>query len=382
MKKIWCRIGTIVLCAVLLVTLGAAALAADIEVESTATQVKIPLALALSQSIAGAEFTIDLSEGLTSLKFEKAPGIGAATLTPVIEKNGLFYCGFFGNDNNYTPTGGQLDIGYLVLDYAGGAQTVTIRETRIVRLIDKDNTESNVQGIPTVINITQSTGTPGTGGNTGPGGGGPGGGSSGGAVSPPIVIIEEGDTPLGDSMPFVDVTQDDWFCNAVKYVFDNSLMNGTSATTFAPNANLTRAMLVTILYRYEGEPAVTGGTVFDDVLSGQWYSNAIAWASAGGIVTGYGDGRFGTNDNITREQLATILMRYADWKSLDTSKSADLAAFTDTSDISVWALAAMKWANAEGLIGGRTATTLAPSGNASRAEAATILMRFIENIAK
>ena len=378
MKKIWCTIGTIILCTILMFSFSISAFASSVEVGQSATQVRIPLVLEISESIAGAEFTIELSGGLSSLKLEKAQVIAAATLTQVVEKNGSFYCGFFGSDNNYAPTDGQLNIGYLVLDYSGGAQTVTIRETRIVRLIDKDETASTVQRIPTIINITQSTGN--TGGNSG---GNNGSGADGGGTNiPPIIIIENDSTPLSGNMPFVDVIQGDWFYDAVKYVFDSSLMNGTSATTFAPNANLTRAMLVTILYRYEGEPSATGGTAFTDVPSGYWYSSAIAWASANGIVTGYGDGRFGTNDNITREQFATILMRYAAWKKLDTSKSADLTAFTDASAISSWALAAMKWANAEGLISGRTATTLAPSGNASRAEAATILMRFIEDVVK
>ena len=177
-------------------------------------------------------------------------------------------------------------------------------------------------------------------------------------------------------MPFTDVKTTDWFYDAVKYVYEKGMMNGTSDTTFAPNSNLTRAMLVTSLYRHEGELAITDAAPFTDVASGQWYSDAIAWASANDIVGGYGDGLFGTNDNITREQLATILMRYAKFKRLNTARTTDLAGFDDTADISSWALDAMKWANSEGLVNGRSDTMLAPKGTATRAEVATILMRF------
>ena len=189
--------------------------------------------------------------------------------------------------------------------------------------------------------------------------------------------------PLTDWVnPFADVKESDWFYAAVKYANENGLMNGTSTTTFAPNATLTRAMLVTILYRYAGEPAVTGQNPFSDVAAGQWYTDAIIWANANGIVEGYGGGLFGTDDNITREQLAVILYRFAQKMGLDVSKSANLSGYTDADSISDWALDAMKWANANGLINGRTTTTLEPGGTATRAEAATILMRFLENVIK
>jgi len=178
--------------------------------------------------------------------------------------------------------------------------------------------------------------------------------------------------------PFNDVEDTNWFYDAVKFVSSRGLMNGTGENTFAPNANLTRAMLVTVLYRYEGEPAVSGNGGFTDVPSGQWYTDAIAWAAANGIVNGVGDDRFDPNGNITREQLATILHRYTSLKGGDVTATTDLAKFEDATEISTWATDAMKWANAEGLITGRTATTLAPKGTATRAEVATILMRYIQ----
>jgi len=182
--------------------------------------------------------------------------------------------------------------------------------------------------------------------------------------------------------PFSDVKEGDWFYDSVAFVVQEGLFSGTSATTFSPNEPMTRAMLVTVLYRLEGEPAVTGANSFSDVGSGQWYTDAVIWANANSIVTGYGDGLFGTNDPITREQMAAMLLRYADYKKYNTSKTNDLAAFTDADSIASYALGAMKWANAEGLIIGRTATTLTPTGTATRAEVAVILTRFMEKIAK
>ena len=178
---------------------------------------------------------------------------------------------------------------------------------------------------------------------------------------------------------FTDVTPDDWFYDAVEYVSDNGLMNGVGNNMFDPQGTTTRAMIVTILYRLEGQPDVSGSSPFDDVASGQWYTDAVIWANANGIVLGYGNGKFGPNDLITREQFAAIMYRYANFKGYDTSKAADLSGYTDAGSISGYAVEAMKWANAENLITGRTATTLVPRGEATRAEAAAILMRFINS---
>ena len=150
--------------------------------------------------------------------------------------------------------------------------------------------------------------------------------------------------------------------------------------SLAPNATTTRAMIVTILYRLEGQPAVGGMNPFNDVENGKWFTDAIVWANQKGIVDGYGNRKFGPTDYITREQFAAIMYRYAQFKGYDTSKSADLSAYTDAASVSSWAIAPIKWANAENLITGRSATTLVPKGNATRAEAAAILKRFIENI--
>ena len=187
-------------------------------------------------------------------------------------------------------------------------------------------------------------------------------------------------TPEKPALPFTDVTKGDWFYDAVQYVYDKGMMNGVDGGRFAPNAATSRAMIVTILYRLENEPGVSGKSPFTDVAAGQWYTNAVAWAAANGIVTGTTDTTFAPNGNITREQMAAILYRYASYKGLDVSRQADLSGYADASAISAYAKQAMAWANGQGLITGVTATTLNPGGNAVRAQAATILMRLCEQV--
>ena len=181
---------------------------------------------------------------------------------------------------------------------------------------------------------------------------------------------------------FTDVASTDWYYSSVKYVVNNGLFDGTSSTTFAPNDDMTRAMLVTVLYRLEGEPVVTSSSNFTDVKDGAWYTDAVIWANRNGIVSGYGSGIFGTNDYITREQMASILYNYAEYKGYGLTKTTELTSYTDAASVSAWAVNAMKWAVGEGLIGGTSSTMLSPDGNATRAQVATILMRFVESIAE
>ena len=185
-----------------------------------------------------------------------------------------------------------------------------------------------------------------------------------------------------DDMPFVDVAENDWFYDSVRYVYDNGLMEGTSATTFAPTLTTTRGMVATILWRVEGEVQVDHIMSYPDVEPNTWYTEAVRWATAEGIMEGYGDGRFGPNDSITREQLATILYRYAKYKGYDVSASDDLSAFVDADQTGDWAVDAVKWAVGSGLLNGKDGGRLDPQGVASRAEVATMLMRFMENIAE
>ncbi|WP_294514995.1 S-layer homology domain-containing protein [uncultured Intestinimonas sp.] len=190
---------------------------------------------------------------------------------------------------------------------------------------------------------------------------------------------DEEPTPTPSGSTFLDVPATAWYYDAVAYVAGRGLMDGTGENLFQPDIDMTRAMLVTILYRLENQPAV-GSSDFTDVPAGQWYTAPAAWAAASGIVDGYGDGRFGPNDAVTREQMAAILYRYAQSKRYPVSAAGSLERYTDAGQVSGWAQDAMLWANVNGLITGNTATTINPLGYASRAEVATILMRFLENM--
>lgn len=182
-------------------------------------------------------------------------------------------------------------------------------------------------------------------------------------------------------IPFEDVKTTDWFYDGVCYAYENGLMQGASSTTFDPNGITSRGMIVTILYRLEGEPTLMSGNIFTDISSGDWYEKAVVWANGKGIVTGYENGKFGPNDPITREQLAAIMYRYADYKGYDTAARTDLSKFSDSSKVSSYAFDALAWANATGLITGINGAMLNPQGEAVRAQTAVILMRFCKEIA-
>ena len=188
------------------------------------------------------------------------------------------------------------------------------------------------------------------------------------------------DTDAWES-PFTDVKSGDWFYDGVAYAYQQGMMNGVSATSFDPYGTTTRGMIVTILYRLEGSPAVSG-SAFNDVADGAYYADAVTWASKNGIVTGFGDGAFGPDQAITREQMAAILYRYAAMKGYAVTDRADLTGFADAGSVSDYAKEAMAWANAAGLITGVTSTTLDPQGGAQRCQAAVILARFCQSIVK
>ena len=181
--------------------------------------------------------------------------------------------------------------------------------------------------------------------------------------------------------PFLDVKDSDWFSADVQYANEQELMSGTSDTTFSPNDTTTRAMLVTILWRLEGRPEASKGNNFTDVKNDQYYYDAVSWASDNLIVSGYSDVQFAPNDSMTREQLATVLYRYANYKEYDTSDKADLSTYKDVQHISGYAVDAFKWANANGIITGTSSDMLEPQGAANRAQIASILRRFCEKYA-
>lgn len=186
-------------------------------------------------------------------------------------------------------------------------------------------------------------------------------------------------TPVS-GLPFTDVAGNDWFLEAVTYVYEAGIMKGVTDTTFAPKSFTTRGQIVTMLYRQEGSPAVSGAASFADVSADAYYAAPVAWAAANGIVNGYDAATFGPDGNVTREQLAAILYRYAQYKHADVSASADLSGFADAGSVSSYAVSAMQWAVGAGIINGRGENQLAPSGTATRAEVATMIMRFVENI--
>lgn len=195
------------------------------------------------------------------------------------------------------------------------------------------------------------------------------------------VEIEVSFREIEIELPFTDVPEGAWYADAAAYVYEHGLMAGTSATTFAPDATTSRSMIATILWRMAGSPVVNYAMDYTDVAQGQWYSEAIRWAASEGIVGGYGNGLFGTNDPITREQFAAMLYRFAQEQGYDVSigENTNILSYTDVADLSEYAISAMQWAVGAGIINGTgDGSTLSPQGQATRAQTAVMLMRFCE----
>lgn len=197
------------------------------------------------------------------------------------------------------------------------------------------------------------------------------------SVSAEIPVEKAPSNPTG--LPYTDVAADSWYYEAVKYVTDQGIMNGTTPTTFSPMTTTSRAMIVTMLWRMEGSPVVNYRMDFTDVKEDAYYAEAVRWAASEGIVDGYEDGTFGPDKTVTREQMATILYRYAQEKQYDVSGRNDLSAFADAARVSAYAKEAMQWAVDAGLISG-IGDNLVPQNGANRAQVATMLMRFAENV--
>ena len=193
---------------------------------------------------------------------------------------------------------------------------------------------------------------------------------------------EDKDDEETTELNFTDVKESDWFFKGVEYVVDKGIMSGVSENEFAPSGKLTRAMLVQMLYNMESRPACDAENAFMDVPVGQWYTDAVIWANDEKIVSGMGDGLFAPNMEITREQMVVMLYNYAKYKGYDVTASADLSKFADTASVSAWAQPAMQWAVAEGYISGMGDSQLAPQGTATRAEIASVIMRFMEATAE
>ncbi len=195
-------------------------------------------------------------------------------------------------------------------------------------------------------------------------------------VEEPKEEVEE--TVVFSEDTFVDVKTEDWYYKSVEYVYKNNLMQGTE-NGFEPESKMTRAMLACVIYRMENPDEALSENTFDDIKSGRWYTDAVVWAASNGIVNGVTEKEFAPDENITREQMAAIMFRYAKFKNMDISSDADMnESFTDIDEISEYAVSAFKWANSNGIINGETKSLLNPKGDATRAQVATILMRFCE----
>lgn len=205
--------------------------------------------------------------------------------------------------------------------------------------------------------------------------------SSSGTTTTPTAPTTPANPVPDKAMSFTDVKSNDWYYSSVRYAYDNGLFSGVSHDSFGPGDSMDRSMLATVLYSLDGKPAA-GKSGFADVADGAWYADAVAWAAEHGIVSGVGGGAFTPGGTITREQLAVMLYRYAQYKGYDVSKTADLSGYADQDKLSDWAARAVQWACGSGLMNGRSAAQLAPEGTLTRAEAATMLKAFCENVKK
>ena len=188
---------------------------------------------------------------------------------------------------------------------------------------------------------------------------------------------------MEETPAFQDVKTSDWFYNAVQYVAGEGLMSGVSASSFGPSVNLSRAMLAQMLYAMEGKPAVSGASGFSDVPTGEWFASAVNWAAAQGVVAGTGGSQYSPNSPLTREQMAQILYSYAKYKGYDTTQGGmAVREFADSDKISGWAAEAVSWAVSEGLLSGSDGNRLNPTGTATRAQVAQVLMNFCQNVAQ
>ena len=172
-----------------------------------------------------------------------------------------------------------------------------------------------------------------------------------------------------------------WYYDAVEFMYDRGVMKGMTSTTFEPETQMSRAMLVVSIYRLAGSPSSSGSSIYPDVPDGMWYTDAIVWATKAGIIKGMEEGKFNPNSVVTREQMVTVLYRYAIYCGFDTTASSDLSGYYDTGNIQAYALPAMRWAVGMGLIKGIDSTTLDPAGGATRAQVTTILTRFYKTYA-
>jgi hypothetical protein len=319
------------------------------------------------------ESGLDIDNNSIVLTSSLGSGVSAVISEKTVDGFQIRYqAGFLSTENRFQNYAVQ-PVCTVTFRYLGSTPATVrfdnLKVWRLVNTVDGVKLEQSVvSGWSRTVSVSRGTEIPPGGtGNTVPDAGGTGSGGSG---------------VLGaTTIDFEDVQPGDWYYSAVQYVAAAKLIAGTTPTTFEPNTPLTRGMFATILYRLAGSPAVVGNNPFSDVTSGQWYTDAVIWASASGVVNGYTSSTFGPNDVLTREQLVTMLYRYASFKgySVTAGQTGQLSGMTDSGKVSSFAVTAFKWAYASNIIHGTTPTTLSPLGNASRAEGAKIMMDFMES---
>lgn len=362
LKQIIKRAGTALLCALLLLSSAQAANItsdiAQITLDAEQTTFMVEVSIAQDEYFAGAEFGVDLPEGVTvtGITFLDT-AIQNASKSPQLVKDGRYFFGFYDTKNSFS---GSYDVARLTFTYSGSDDaTIALGHSKIVTILDDGSTTGDTSSEPFTIQVTRETSGGGSTGGGSTGGGSTGGGSTGGGTD-----IDEPDTPLGE-LPFVDVEADSWYTEAVAYVSGEGLMVGTSDTTFSPDMETTRGMIMTVLARMSG---------VDTQGSNPWYQLGMEWA----VEQGVSDGTV-PEAVITREQLVTMFYRYAGLQGMDlTCDGAAAQAFSDWENVADWAAEAMAWAVDTDLVEGVGGNTLAPQGTATRAQVATILMRFAQ----
>lgn len=319
------------------------------------TAFSVALSLSEDQPFAGAEFGLDLPEGVTLAKVDYLDdAVQSAAHTPQVQRDGRTYFGFYQGRNAFQ---GEYQVARLTFTYTGEEQVdIVLGSSSIVTLNEDGTAAGDADSTPFTIQVTRT------------------GSSSGGSFSGSSTHLPDEDIPLG-SAPFTDISGH-WAEDEILRAVELGLFKGTSETTFSPDLPLSRAMLVTVLHRQEGTPAVPSAG-FGDVDQGSWYTKAVDWAAWNSIVKGVGGNRFAPDASITREQAAVMLFRYASYLGMDTSFAGDLSAFADQNAVSPWAKEAMGWAVKQGLLKGTGEGLLDPQGTATRAQTAVLLLRLL-----
>ncbi len=331
------------------------------------------LTLHVDRDFAGAEFGIKVSDGSIIDEVTLDNGIKSVSsdlVTPQTVKNGVRYFGFTDKVNVFKS--GDYKVATIKGTYEGTSPVkVTLESSKIV-YIDGTASIGDSSAAPFEVVLSRSSSSS---GDSGRSSGGSGSSGKSDPENPPV------STPA-KPMQFNDVSPNDWFYNDIKNAYDLKLMNGISENSFSPHAPTQRCMILTILYRLENTPAVKSPAPFSDVATTEYYSDAIAWAVEIGLAKGYSDKTFKPSQPISRQDLAVFLYRYAQYKGYDVSNTAALSKFSDSKNIGDWAISAMSWCNASGIINGTTNTALEPSGNATRAQLAAMFTRFVSKYGK